>query len=86
MDIYSLGLLVLWILCCNNLTSTEPQSYITIPASSKDEPTFIEESLKGVQLPHSAAFIDLFRDCLNENAAERSSDVAQLCDFLSGEK
>jgi len=57
-----------------------------MPASSKDEPTFIEESLKGVQLPHSAAFIDLFRDCLNENAAERSSDVAQLCDFLSGEK
>lgn len=85
MDVYSLGLLILWILCCNTSQSIEPQSQVIVTASSDDALTFAEENLRFMQPRHRAGFKEFFQTSLNRNATDRS-DVRHLQEILLGEK
>ncbi len=86
MDVYSLGLLILWILCCNTSHSTEPQSQVIVTASSDDAMTFAEENLRFVQIQHRAGLKEFFRKALNRNATDRYADVRRLQEILLAEK
>lgn len=86
MDVYSLGLLVFWLLCYNNPKSAVPQSHVMMPASMESAFNFVAASLGAVQLQDAAALMEFFRISLNQNAAERSSSVEYLQGILSGEK
>lgn len=86
MDVYSLGLLILWILCCNTSHSMEPQSQVIVTASSDDALIFAEGNLESVQIQHRAGLKDFFRKSLNRNASDRYADVSHLQEILLGEK
>ena len=86
MDVYSLGLLVLWILCCNTSHSIEPQSQVIVAASSDDVLTFAEENLRSMQIQHRAGIKKFFWNSLNGNATDRCADVRHLQEILLGEK
>ena len=86
MDVYSLGLLVLWILCCNTSHSIEPQSHISLIASSDDVLTFVDENLRFMQTQYRAGIKEFFWSSLNANAIDRCADVRHLQELLMGEK
>lgn len=86
MDVYSLGLLVLWILCCNISHSIEPQSQVIVTASSDDVLTFAEENLRFMQIQHRAGIKEFFCSSLNGNATDRCADVRHLQEILLAEK
>ena len=86
MDVYSLGLLVLWILCCNTSHSIEPQSQVIVTASSDDVLTFAEENLRLMQIQHRAGIKEFFWNSLRENATDRCADVRHLHEILLKEK
>ena len=86
MDVYSLGLLVLWILCCNTSHSIEPQSQAIVTASSDDVLTFAEENLSFMQIQHRAGIKEFFWNSLRENATDRCADIRHLQEILLKEK
>lgn len=87
MDVYSLGLLILWILCCNTSHSLEPQSQVIGTASSSDDAlTFAEENLRFMQIQHKTGLKEFFRKSLNRNATDRCADVRHLQEILLREK
>ena len=86
MDVYSLGLLILWILCRNTSHSIEPQSQVIMTASSDDALTFAEENLGLMQIQHRAGLKEFFGSSLNRNATDRCADVRHLQEILLGEK
>lgn len=86
MDVYSLGLLILWILCCNTSHSIEPQSHVMMTASSDDALAFAEETLNCLGIQHRAGLKEFFRNSLNRNATDRCADVRHLQEILLGEK
>ena len=86
MDVYSLGLLVLWILFCNTSHSVEPQSHVMVTASSEDVLAFAEENLNVLQIQHRAGLKEFFRNSLNRNATDRCADLRHLQEILLGEK
>ncbi|KAL8840333.1 MAG: hypothetical protein Q9170_001348 [Blastenia crenularia] len=86
MDVYSLGLLVLWLLCYNNPVSAAPQYHITIPATMESAVTLAAASLGAIQSDHGAALMEFFRASLIQNAADRSSKAEHLQEILSGER
>lgn len=73
MDMYSLGLLVLWLLCYNTPDSEVPQDYVVMRESTESAVTFITTSLQAVQLPGSAGLVEPFRKTLDRNPVNRSS-------------
>lgn len=77
---------MLWILCCNNSHSTEPQSQIIVTASSDDVLTFVEENLRFMQIQHRAGIKEFFWSSLNANATDRCADVRHLQEILLREK
>ena len=86
MDVYSLGLLVLWLLCCNTPHSVEPQPQVIVTASSDDVLTFAEDYLRFIKIQHRAGIKEFFRNSLNWNATDRCGDVRHLQEILLGEK
>ena len=86
MDVYSLGLLILWILCCNTSHSIEPQSQVILTASSDDALTFAEEHMRFMQIQHRAGLKEFFRSSLNRNTTDRCADVGHLQEILLGER
>lgn len=86
MDVYSLGLLILWILYCNPSHSIEAQSHVIMTASSDDALTFAEENLSYMQIQHRTGLREFYRKSLNRDPTDRHADVRHLQEILLREK
>ncbi|KAL8995135.1 MAG: hypothetical protein Q9169_005078 [Polycauliona sp. 2 TL-2023] len=83
MDVYSLALLVFWLLCCNKPDSEEPQDYVTMPESTESAITFTVASLQIVQMLDSAGLLRLFRVAFDRDPADRLVKAEDLRNILA---
>ncbi|KAL8658443.1 MAG: hypothetical protein Q9202_007560 [Teloschistes flavicans] len=86
MDIYSLGLLVLWLLCYNNPDSEVPQDHFIMPESTESAVIVIATNLQAVQLRDTAGLVEPFCIILNRNPTDRRSTADYLQTILSDRK
>lgn len=86
MDVFSLGMIVLWTLCYNISGSTGMESHVDLTESLNDALVFAEEKLRLLELDKNTGLKEFLRNSLNEDPDARCADLHSLKEMLLKER